>query len=89
MSTSLYVRPAVRQPDGDRIGTQLQWVLARGGYFDHDGSCETDWFVMSAKDVPFLRGVIAAGDCVPALRGEAEALVAMIDRYGEVEVSLQ
>jgi hypothetical protein len=87
MSTSLYWRPAQPEPDGERLGYQLKWALARGGYFDHDGSCSTDWFLMGERDLPFLRGVAAAGN--DEARQEAEQLIALIAQHGSVEVELR
>jgi hypothetical protein len=81
MSTSLYWRPAQPEPDGERLGYQLKWALARGGYFDHDG------FLMGERDLPFLRGVAAAGN--DEARQEAEQLIALIAQHGSVEVELR
>lgn len=88
MSTSLYWREPPREPDGELLGYDLKWVIAKK-YLDHDGTLQEDWFDVGKDVVPFLEGVIAATVGDEALKKEAQELIDLIEKYGTVQLSLR
>ena len=84
MSSSLRWRPVA---EDESLGYDLKWAIAPQ-LWGHDGSLQGDWTVVGRGFVPFLRGVSAGRREDDDVRRDAERLIALIEKYGEVEVSL-
>jgi hypothetical protein len=82
VSTSLYWRPVPADPDGEYLGDQLKFVLARH-WFDHDGSLSSEWVTVSKNLIPFLEGVRAVGG--PTLLAESARLIDLLRCHDEIQ----
>jgi hypothetical protein len=85
MSTNLYWRPVPNVPEGNRLGDQLKYVIARE-VFNHDGSLSSDWISIDKTMLPFLRGVLAVAASGP-LYDQTKELIDLIKTHGAVQLS--
>ena len=85
MATNLYWATPSRR---DRVlGYQLKFILAPR-LWEHDGSLGSDHTPVGRDLIPFLEGVVAATG-VREVKAEAQKLIDLIERYGEVEIWLE
>lgn len=86
MSVNLYSRPVIKEPQGNCIGYQLKFHLAPK-LWGNDGTLHSDWVVVNSDLIPFLEGLESAGSS--EVKIESNLLIQLINKYGEVELSLK
>lgn len=86
MSTSLYWRPKPKEPKDTYLGYRIKYYLSKK-LWGHDGSLVGEWTTVDKSWIPYLKGVNDATDD-KELTEEIEKLFELLDKYGEIEVSL-
>ena len=86
MSTSLYWRLPER---GSYLGKDLKYCIAQR-YWGHDGTLGGEAKTFTVGDIPYLQGIVDAGGVVNSdASKEAQVLINLIEKHGEVEVWLE
>jgi len=82
MSTSLYWKPLPEEPK-ERSIYSLKWALAKklGSY---DGSVSEDLGIVDSSIIPFLEGIVVAGD--KDMSADAQNLIDAINKHGKVQL---
>ena len=83
MSANLYYRATLKSRF---LGYDLKWQLAHE-LWGSDGSLNEPWAVVDSSMLPFLKGIRATS--TGNKHREADKLIKLIEKYGEIEVSLQ
>lgn len=82
MSTSLYWRPLPQEPK-ERSIYNLKWALAKK-LGEYDGSVSENLGTVDGSLIPFLEGILAAGD--KDMAEDAQNLIDAINQYGKVQL---
>lgn len=82
MSTNLYYRLPV---DDKYLGKELKFHIAPE-VWGHDGSLGSDWTKVDSSLIPFLKGLVSAGN--EDVSKEAKKLLGLIEKYETVEIAL-
>lgn len=86
MSTNLYYRPVPKQPKESCFAYQLKFHIAPL-LWEHDGSLSSEWTTVGKELIPYLKGLTSAGN--EEVSREAKKLIMLIEKYDEVQLSLQ
>lgn len=82
MSTNLFWKPAPVKPEGTSLPKTLKFAISKK-YWDHDGSLSGCPILIDRTDYSYFEGLRDAGT-----EGASEILEA-IDKYGEIEITLE
>lgn len=85
MSTNLYYRPVPKEPKENCFAYELKFHLAPK-LWEHDGSLSAGWTTVGKELIPFLEGLVSAGN--KEVSTEAKKLIDLIEKYDEVQLSL-
>ena len=85
MSTNLYYRPVPKEPKESCFAYQLKFHIAPK-LWEHDGSLCSDWTTIGKEWIPFLEGLVSAGN--EEVSGEAKKLIELLNKYDEVQLAL-
>ena len=86
MSTSLYWKPVVKEEK--YLGYRLKFYISES-LWGHDGSLISEWTVIDKNSInlEYLKGVRDTTDD-KNLKKEIDELIRLLNKYGEIEVSL-
>lgn len=80
MSSNLYWRPTT--PEGKHFGYSLKFALREHWGQPYIG----EWVTVDANLVPVLRGIIVGAGKDSDLAKEAQVLIDLIEKHGEIDI---
>ena len=83
MSTNLYWRPILPEPDGECLSKALKFAISRK-LWDTDGSCGSGEQVLTEAHISFLEGMMVVGS-VEIVR-DCQTLIDAINKYGAISL---
>lgn len=85
MSSDPFWMPPPQRREEQQLPRELKYILGRE-LWGHYGTCRGEPTEMGKEWVPFLNGVVAAGD--DEMKAGAKALLAAIQKHGSVIVRI-
>lgn len=87
MSVNLYYRPVPKEPKESCFAYALKFHIAPR-LWEQDGSMSEGWTTINKEWIPYLDGIVSA-EANEDVAKEAEKLIGLLNKYDEVQLSLQ